>query len=281
MVKLFLSFVLLFSFSFSQELISESNTTTLEQKIQSFMDVDVYEENKAFIKIIFSPNSDFYLNDRIDVVKVLSTLKDNGLVKLFFNKPQELNLHFKTSGTPLFFVKLMSDSLRNIGYYRYVTTASELNNSEFIWSISLNTEYATDPQVLQNELEKVGCKIVDVERNSYDEWTYSVDIASGYLNIEVLEDRKKHKLKRSLYAHWLDSSQIQSLKIVSSSRNNWYPNIAYYDSSLHLLKVIKKDEKQDRILLEIPKRAKYIKVSDIYTLKNIKDELTLYPSGRK
>lgn len=281
MVKLFLSFLFLFSFSFAEELVLDSNETTLEQKIQSFIEFDVYEENKEFIKIIFSPKSDFYINDRIDVVKVLSTLKDNGLVKLFFNKPQELILHFKTSGPPLFFVKLMSDSLRNIGYYRYVTTASELNNSEFIWSISLNTEYATDPQILQKELEKVGCKIVNVVRKTSAEWTYNVDIANGYLNVKVLKDKENHKLKRSLYAHWLDSSQIQGLKIISSRRNNWYPNIAYYDSSLHLLKVLKQDEKQESILLDIPKRAKYIKVSDMYTLKNIKDELSLYPSGRK
>ena len=281
MVKLFFSFLLLFSLSFADETPLELEENLLEYKIKSFIDLEVYEKNVEFIKIIFSPKSDFYINDRVDAVKVLSTLKDNGLLKLFFKKPQELNLHFKTSGSPLFFVKLMSDSLRNIGYYRYVTTASELNNAEFRWSISLNAEYATDPQILQKELEKTGCKIIDIQRSSANEWTYSVDITSGFLNVQVLQEDEEFKLKRSLYAHWIDASKIEELRIRSSRRNSWYPYIAYYDKSLHLLKVIKHDEKHSDIRLEIPKCAKYIKVSDIYTLKNIKDELVLYPSGKR
>ncbi len=281
MVKLFFSFLLLFSLSFADETPLELEENLLEYKIKSFIDLEVYEKNIEFIKIIFSPKSDFYINDRVDAVKVLSTLKDNGLLKLFFKKPQELNLHFKTSGSPLFFVKLMSDSLRNIGYYRYVTTASELNNAEFRWSISLNAEYATDPQILQKELEKTGCKIIDIQRSSANEWTYSINIASGFLNVEVLQKGEEFKLKRSLYAHWIDISKIEELRIRSSGRNSWYPYIAYYDKSLHLLKVIKHDEKHSDIRLVMPKSAKYIKVSDIYTLKNIKDELVLYPSGKR
>ena len=281
MVKLLLAFFLFFTLSFAEEIDTEVQEDLLTKKIKSFIDIDVYEKNIEFIEIIFSPRSNFYFKERIDAVKVLSTLKDNGLLKLFFDKPQELNLHFKTSGNPLFFVKLMSDTLRNIGYYRYVTTASELNNAEFTWSIELSSEYATDPQILEKELSKSGCKIIDIQRDSSTQWVYTVDMVDGFLNIKELEDTQKINLKRSLYAYWLNISKIQMLNIVSSSRNNWYPYIAYYDSSLHLLEVIKNDEKMSKISLEMPKGAKYIKISDIYTLKNIKDELTLYPSGTR
>ena len=281
MVKIFLSLLLLLSFSFAEEPSVMNQEDPLIQKIKSFVNLDIYDKNQKFIEIIFSPKSSFYVNERVDVVKVISTLKDNGLLNLYFKKPKELHIHFKTSGSPLFFVKLMSDSLRNIGYYRYVTTASNLNNAEFTWSISLKSEYATDPQILQKELMSSGCKIINIKRNSPTDWEYTVDMANGFLNIQELEADKKIKLKRSLYAHWLNSAKIKELKIVSSSRNNWYPYIAYYDSSLHLLKVIKQDVKQRKIILEIPKRAKYIKISDIYTLKNVKDELTLYPSGSR
>ncbi len=281
MVKLLLAFFLFFTLSFAEEIDTEVQEDLLTKKIKSFIDIDVYEKNIEFIEIIFSPRSNFYFKERIDAVKVLSTLKDNGLLKLFFDKPQELNLHFKTSGNPLFFVKLMSDTLRNIGYYRYVTTASELNNAEFTWSIELSSEYATDPQILEKELSKSGCKIIDIQRDSSTQWVYTVDMVDGFLNIKELEDTQKISLKRSLYAYWLNVSKIQMLNILSSSRNNWYPYIAYYDSSLHLLEVIKNDEKMSKISLEMPKGAKYIKISDIYTLKNIKDELTLYPSGTR
>jgi len=287
MVKVVFTFLLLLSFVHAQETETiqlQENTVVedaLTTKIKSFLDTDVYEANKEFIEIIFDPKENYYVNDRIDVVAVVKTLKENGLLKLFFDKPQKITLHFKTNGSPLFFVKLMSDSLRNIGYYRYVTIASARNSQEFTWSINLTTEYATDPLVLQNELDKSGCKIIDISRASAKEWSYVVDMGDGYLNLPVLEDRKEIRLKRSLYAHWLNSSKIESLQITSSRRNNWYPYIAYYDSSLHLLKVIKEETKKRSITLDIPKRAKYIKISDLYTLKNVKDELVLMPMGTR
>ena len=280
MVKIFLSFLLLVALGYSDEkLVLDEDP--LAQKIQSFVGEVAYEKKINFINIIFNPKSSFYKNERVDVIKVVQTLEENGLLKLFFKKPQEIRLNFKTSGSPLFFVKLMGDSLRNIGYYRYVTTASKLNSSEFIWNISMTSEYATDPLVLQTELAKSGCYITDITRESPTDWTYVIDMRAGFLNLLELEHSKEVKLKHSLYAHWLDCSMIQQVKIRSSRRNNWYPQISYYDSSLHLLKVTKIDEKRRLVKLHIPKRAKYMKISDLYTLKNVKDELVLSPYGRR
>jgi len=276
MVKFLVTFLLLLSSAFSD---TTNQDDLLIQKIKTLIDKSVYEENKAYIEIIFSPKSEYYMQDRVDSVKIVETLKENGLLNLFFKKPSELKLNFKTNGSPLFFVKIMGDTLRNIGYYRYVTRESNLNSSEFTWGISLTSEYATDPLILQNELQKSGCLIVDLQRTSPTDWTYTVDMREGHLSLESLEDGKESILKRSLYAHWLNISKIQKLEIKSSTRNDWYPYIAYYDSSLHLLKVIKKDKKTNKIILNIPKYAEYIKISDIYTLKNIKDELVLKPVG--
>lgn len=278
MVKVFIAFVLLFSFSFAEEVIEEDPLT---QKIKTLIDINTYKQNKAYIDIVFSPKSEYYTAYRVDSVKVIQTLKENGLLDLFFKKPRELKLNFKTSGSPLFFVKIMGDTLRNIGYYRYVTQESTLNSSEFTWSIVLTSEYATDPLILQKELQKSGCDIVDVQRNSATDWSYMIDMRDGYLNMPRLSDKEEVKLKRSLYAHWLNVSQIDKLRIYSSSRNHWYPYIAYYDNSLHLLKVIKRDSRRRNITLDMPSGAYYMKISDIYTLKNIKDGLVLTPSGSR
>ena len=279
MVKIFSIFLLLSSLLFSNEAVQEESA--LIQKIKTFVSEESFSKNKEFIKLIFSPKTDYYIQERVDVVKIVETLKENGLLNLFFDKPQELKLSFKTSGSPLFFVKIMGDTLRNIGYYRYVTVESNLDASEFTWIISLNSEYATDPQVLQQELSKSGCNITDIQRNSNNDWGYSVDMSNGYLNIETLEDSIDITLKRSLYAHWLSVSKVKNLVINSSFRDSWYPRIAYYDKQLHLLKVIKQNSKTRTLSLQIPKCAKYIKISDMYTLKNVKDDLVLKPSGTR
>ena len=285
MVKLVTVFLLLCSFSFA---LDNENTldvvepeSLLTQKIKTFVSEDDYLKNKEFIRLIFSPQRDYYHQDRVDIVKVAQTLKENGLLNLFFKKPQELRLSFKTSGAPLFFVKIMGDTLRNIGYYRYVTTESNLDSSEFTWTISLTSEYATDPLILQEELNKSGCSIIDIARNSQRDWEYSIDMSGGKLNILSLENNLEVELKRSLYAHWLNVQNIQNLRIKSSFSDSWYPEISYYDKQLHLLQVIKKDKKTRTILLVIPKNAKYIKISDMYTLKNVRDKLVLDPSGER
>ncbi|WP_373035205.1 hypothetical protein [Sulfurimonas sp.] len=278
MVKLFFAVLLSFFICVADEV---KEPDLLTQKIKTLIEPQVYKQNSAYIKIIFSPASDYYTDERVNVVKVIQTLKDNGLLNLFFKKPSELTLHFKTSGSPLFFVKIMGDTLRNIGYYRYVTEESNLNNSEFTWTINLTSEYATDPLILQQELGKSGCSIVDIHRNTSTDWTYIVDMRNGKLNVETLEDGMEVKLKRSLYAKWINVSQIKKLRITSSSRNSWYPYIAFYDNSLHLLRVLKKDSRRRNILLNLKDNTHYIKISDIYTLKNIRDDLVLTPIGAR
>jgi len=280
MVKILFALLLLFNLSlFAEESLTKEDPLT--EKIKLFLDEGTYAHNKEFIAVIFEPKSAFYKNERVNAVKVVETLKENGLLKLFFDAPQELKLNFKTSGAPLFFVKIMGDTLRNIGYYRYVTTASNRDASAFTWNISLRSEYATDPIVLEKELAKSGCKIIDIERNSKYEWTYVIDMSRGYLNLPTLKSGKEYHLKRSLYAHWLNVSKIKELEIQSSRRNSWYPYIAYYDASLHLLKVLKDDQIRHKIELEIPSNAKYMKISDLYTLKNVRDELLLLPRSSK
>jgi len=280
MVKYLLLFVLLFSFSFADEY-GLDNDDLLSKKIESFVGETVYERKLNFINVIFEPKSAFYKNDRVDIIKVVKTLKENGLLELFFDKPKEIQLHFKTSGYPLFFVKLMSDTLRNIGYYRYVTTSSSLSSSAFEWNIAFTSEYATDPIILQNELKKAGCDIIDIQRDTSVSWTYTIDMSHAFLNLTHLQAGKEVELKHSLYAHWLDCSEIESLSIKSTRRNKWYPYIAFYDFSLHLLKVDKKDKKHSFLNLNIPSQAKYIKISDIYTLKNVKDALILTPKKKR
>ena len=87
--------------------------------------------------------------------------------------------------------------------------------------------------------------------------------------------------RRSLDAHWLNVSQVQRLTLTSLRGNNWYPYIAFYDSSMRLLKVYKRDRKTWEVTVRPPRDAVYVKVTDLYTLKNIKDGFRILPKGVK
>ncbi len=278
MVRAALLAGVLFVFAFASSQRAEERVL---KKVQTILDTRSFEQNRAFIKIIFSPADRFLHNGRVDAVKVVETLKENGLLQLFFKKPSEMVLEFKTNGSSLFFVKIVSDTLRNIGYYRFVTKASRYNNSEFSWSVRIVSEYAADPMILQKELHKSGCEIVDIERKSPTQWVYTIDMHNAHLPVQVLREGFVVKLRHSLFPYWLDVSKIRRLRVVSHGRNHWYPDISFYDAHLHLVKVIERDKRSYDITVVIPKNARYIKIADIYTMKNIKDSLELHPVGSR
>jgi len=253
----------------------------LLEKIKALIGENAYARHIKFIEIIFADKDEFYTNKRVDVAKVILMLKDNGLLDLFFKKPKEMHLTFQSSGYPLFFVKIMSDTLQSMGYYRFITDWSKQDESGFFWTIRLTGEYAIDPVLLKNALQKRGCDIVDINRNSQTDWSYHIDMKNAYLMLEELLPGTQRVLKKSLYEHWLDAKSAKSLTIWSLKGNSWYPYISIYDRELHLLKVYKRDRKTYKIKLELPEGTAYLKIADLYSLKNIKEGLRVEAKGVK
>lgn len=282
MVRFFLLFALLCSFSYANETKAPADTELLTKKIKNLVAPATFAKDRAFIDVIFSPKEAYFNADgTLNSIKVIQTLKENGILNLFFKQPRDISITFKTRGQAQFFVKVMSDSLQNIGYYKYVTSDSSLNDSEFIWKIGLTSEYAPDPLIINQELKKNSCEIIDIVRDNHTDWTYVVDMKNAKLNVPRLQNAEEFRLKRSLYASWIDVSKIASLSIESSVRNDWFPYIAYYDKNLNLLKVLKFDAKKTELMLDIEEKTHYLKISDMYTLKNIKDDLVLRPRAQK
>ncbi|MEA1917440.1 MAG: hypothetical protein U9N42_07910 [Campylobacterota bacterium] len=267
--------ILLFS------LLSYAQDAKIESKIKALIDSDIYAKNRSFIAIIFKNSSSFYNNGAVDAVKVANTLKENGLLKIFYDAPHELNVKFNTNSSSLFFVKLMGDTLRSIGYYRFITSSSKLSNSKFEWSIKLKSEYAIDPTLLAKELAKRGAKIEDIVRINDYNWIYNINIGRANLNAKDIKSGEKLYLNRALNSSWLNISGVKNLSIVSKVGNRWYPNVAIYDGALRLLKVYKHDTKTEKLNMKFPRDAVYVKISDMYSMKNIKNGLMILGKGKR
>ena len=250
-------------------------------KIQSMIGESSFKEHRKLIEIVFSPADSFYGQEGIDTVKVVETLMENGLLKLDYGKPTLMEMTFSTRGTPLFFVKLMEETLRSMGYYRYVTEESRLEEGLFVWKISLTGEHAADPAKLRDELAKRRCRITDLERESPQQWRYEINMNQARLNLNPLQNGKEVTFRLTLDAHWLDVSGVERVTFNSLGSNSWYPYITFYDRTMHLLKVYKRDRKTWQLTLQPPRDAAYAKVADLYSLKNIKDGFRILPRGVK
>ncbi len=263
----------------TQEIIELTLKQRIEEKIQTLLGEDQYLKNENFIHILFEDSDEFIIQDRLDVVKIVDTLKENGLLKLFFDKPQNLNLTFTSNGNSLYFIKLMSESLRSMGYYRYITKNSKIDESGFHWQISLKTEYVTDPILLRDALRKQHCEILDINRSSEDDWHYIIDMSQAHLDLKSIKNKQNMTLNRAHNAHWIDVSKTKKLTIHSLGKNNWFPNIAFYDKTMHLVKVYKRDKKTWKVTFNLPKGCTYVKIDDLYSMKNIREGLSLYAKG--
>ena len=264
-----------------EEIRQNSFESAIQEKIQALLGEEQYRRNENFIHILFEQSDEYIIQERIDVVKIVDTLKENGLLKLFFEKPRNLNLTFTSNGNSLYFVKLMSESLRSLGYYRYITKKSQLDESGFHWQISLKTEYVTDPLLLRDALAKQHCEILDINRSSEDSWNYIIDMSQAHLDLPALHHKENLMLGRSHNAHWLDVSKVKRVTLISQGKNNWFPNVAFYDKTMHLLKVYKRDKKSWKITFNLPKGCNYIKIDDLYSLKNIREGIKVIAYGVK
>ncbi|WP_345969952.1 MULTISPECIES: hypothetical protein [Sulfurimonas] len=249
--------------------------TPLLEKVSSLIGEQTYSRNEAFVKIIFADRSRFVQGDRIDVVKVVDTLKENGLLSLFYKRPKTLELTFETNGSPQFFMMLMNETLRGMGYTHYLTDSAMLTNAGYSWRIKMQSEYATDPTALQQALSRRGCGILDIERNSDTQWRYFIDMSAAHLELTPLEVGKKIRMKRLVYPRWLDVSKAGSLTLWSLSGNNWYPYIAFYDDDLRLLKLYKRDKRTRQITINLPRGCAYVKIADLYSRKNMNAGLSV------
>lgn len=259
----------------------ELAASPLLHKIESLIGHATYVQNESFIRVIFKNSSDFHTEGRIDTVAVVERLRENGLLKLLLKRPSKVELTFSTNGSPLFFVTLMGEALYAMGYNHFLTESMVLHNDGFQWRVSMLSEYATDPTVLQRELRKRGCGILDIARESDTRWHYTIDMSRARLKQAPLRPGETREFKRMLYPRWLEVADVSTLTLWSLKGNSWYPYIAFYDNALRLLKVYRRDKESWQIVVNLPRSTAYVKIADMYSRKNMKEGLRVEAGSQR
>jgi hypothetical protein len=246
------------------------------EKVKSLVDSETYNQHLFLIEKNFGEHSDrFMVGDKIDIISLLQKLKSNGILKIYLGKPKWVTVSFEGIGNPIFFIKLVSDSLQEIGYFNYRVVEVEKNIDGVVWKIEFLSKYILDPTILYSSLSKKGVAVTDVERESPISWRYSLSITNSFLNATEIRAGKTVELNKPLYDYWLEIKDREGIIEFISNGNNWHPDISFYDENLFLIKVFKKDTKRRKLRLKVADMIKYIRVSDIYQLNNMKNGLKI------
>lgn len=245
----------------------------LEDKIENILGTYEYDKHKGLINILFKEKSKFYINDKLRYMTILNELKRNGLLKLEFPSPKEFELEFQTSKDPIKSLKILNNTLKSLGYNYYFTKSSKYDGEgNLSWTIAIKSRNALDPLVFSKELLKKDCKVIDIKREENDKWVYKIDTNFAKISEAIFVDTNERVvLQKPLKPYFLQvRGDGTKLRVISRKLNTWFPYVVFYDTHLNVLKVIKKDKIFRGATIKIPENSKYIKISDLYTLMNIK-----------
>lgn len=252
----------------------------IDDKIINLIDQENYDLHKTLLEDISKNKNFFYPNKSINYTYLLKDLKDKGLLNLSLPEQTSVTVTFNIMNSNKKGFKIVKDILSNIGYSYYITNLIQNFNGMLVWQISFKSDFALDPYTLSAELSKFQTKITDINKISNTNWEYNIDVEKGTLdNLKIISLDEKLILPMPLEPYILSLPNAKELLIASSKANTWIPKISFYDKELTALGTIEMDKVYDGLKVAIPKNSKYVKISDRYTLLNLKRGLSVLVSN--
>ncbi|BEG56422.1 Putative periplasmic protein [Helicobacter sp. NHP21005] len=251
-------------FFFGAFLCALLSADALDSKIKNLMDRSFYQINKNFIHRVFQDRASFYDRGALQIRKVLTTLKENGLLPLKFNHPSLLQVRFVAKTSPLLLLKTVQSVLSSMGYayFSVLQVQHQANTSSAIFT--LNTEYALDPTLAARLFAKYGFDLVDLGRKNVKEWTYAFRVLTPRLAhaTPLIPTGHALELKEISGEYWLDITSPGHLVVFARSAE-WQPQVSLFDSSLHILKYMAAENPTEKVSLHIGDEVRFVRVSDV------------------
>ena len=249
----------------------------LDEKIYSIVGEKQYNIHKNLINMLFSDREKFILNDRIRYYRVFKTLQDNGLLDLHLNKPQNVTVEFKVLNKNMKSYKILNDTVESLGYRYFFTKSMDITKDNgFLWKIVFKAEYVMDPVILLKELQQKNCKILNIQKRALNHWYYEIDLENSFIeDAYKIEPNEKVVFQKPLQEYLIKVENIKVLQVIGRKLNRWFPYIVFFDKDLNVLGVIKKNRIYRGYKTQVPENTRYIKISDMYNLINIKRGLSI------
>ncbi len=261
-------------------LVMTLQAASLFDQIQNITGKNSYIANKKIIHILFKDTGGYYRQGHLNYLKLLRVLRENQLLNVRLSRSSQITLSFATRQKyPVAFIRLVRTALTDQGYSHIDIQKVIHDKSGFMYKVSVYSDTAPDPIMIAENFAAKGADLIGIKRFSVANWRYFVDISHLNLVPKKLPVRKSVQLSRPLEPYWINVSGIGHVRLTASRANSWYPRIVFYNRYLKVLRNVSKDRKSYNLRLNVPRDAMYMKVSDMYTLENLRRGLTIYLSN--
>lgn len=253
------------------------SASVVKEKVENIIGTNDYKVHSSLIDLLFKNEADFIINGKIKYYKLFKVLQENGLLNLRLNKPSDIEIEFTSMNNNFKSYKILNDTMQVLGFrYFFTKSMSVTEQEELVWNIMFKAEYMLDPVVLLKELRVNGCKVIEVINHGSNKWSYEIDFKNAELvNAIKIDKNEKVKFQKPLRAYMLKVEEAKSLQVISRNLNNWFPHIVFFDKDLTVLNTIKKDRVYKGLKIKVPNNTRYVKITDMYNLINIKRGLSI------
>jgi len=234
--------------------------------VKSLLPEQIYFKNSSVIRTLFASSARYKSGGSYDFAKIFSALEQVGIMGEAFGNDRQIDLIFNSESRPFLLVHLSELALDRGNVYRYGTAALNFSSQRFALIYSVTTTQTISFAKMVQTLRQNGVWIKSV-RYDGNGWRFDLGMAGAHLNLpKVVQSAEFEHVKDAL---WLDVCGAKSVSVVSLGRY-WHPKVAIYDENLKPLDLYKNYDVMRRLELALPNGTCYIKISDIFTPKNIK-----------
>jgi len=234
----------------------------VNDKVKNIIGVHNYQTYNKLLKKIFK-------HKKYTIEEVVSKLRNNGLLDIFFNAPKIIQTKFIfQNGNPIFDTKVLYDSLTSIGYYYFYPINIE-KGDDYSIEIEFQSEHFIEPMSIIKEMKNRGCLITDLNRKK-DKFIYNFDCEKIFIKEAKPLLPKSRKYVYASGVYWIKPNNFKKIKIYSKRLDFWHPYVVFYDKELNIIKLIENEDVNREVLSEIPEGTEYIKIMDSFNKENIK-----------
>lgn len=103
------------------------------------------------------------------------------------------------------------------------------------------------------------------------QWRMDLDATHAFWNLAPISEDEGAQLERRALPYWFVVNKAQGISIEAPYGNQWYPEIAVFDSNMQILAFFREFKSHDRLIFKLPENAMYLKVSNANGMKMLKE----------
>ncbi len=238
----------------------------LQNLAKEFLPTHTYLKNSSLIRTLFANELRYKDGYGYDFQKIFLALERVGVLGEALGNSQEVMLRFVGDRRPFLLLHLSESALDHGNIYRYGTASLATLPQGFECGYKIMSATTISFAKMFAFLKRNGVIIKSV-RYTDGGWSFYLDMGGARIDLpKVVGSGEFKALKTPL---WLEVCGASRVRIYSYGRY-WHPFIAVYDADLAPLDLFKSYEPTRRYDVTLPNGACYIKISDIFTPKNMK-----------